>query len=87
MFLGRALAFEQTGNLIEAEIATREALKLSPESAEVRRALGSVLANQRRFGEAVAEFSGPQNRPGKQGGRKARNHVLRSLGLLMTAEA
>jgi tetratricopeptide (TPR) repeat protein len=85
--LGRALAYERMGRHLEAEGATRAALKLSPESAEARIALGSVLASQRRYGEALAEFARALKiDPGNRGARLARNQVLRSLGLLMTAE-
>jgi len=54
--IGLALANERLGLFREAEAAARRALALAPEFPGAFRALGSILSNQRRRGEALAAF-------------------------------
>lgn len=79
--LGRALAMTRLGEFIDAEAATRLALKLTPESAEAHLALGTALTHQKRFGEALAALTkalkyGPENAAAQE----LRDQVLRHLG-------
>lgn len=81
VLMGQAMAFERLERLVEAEQAVRRALRLCPEGVEIRRYLGSLLAMQRRYGEALKEWERVLKLdPANEAAREARAEVLEILG-------
>ena len=81
VLMGQAMAYERLARVVEAEQAVRRALGLCPESVEIRRYLGSLLAMQRRYGEALKEWAGVLKLdPTNEAAKEARAEVLEILG-------
>ena len=79
--LGRALALDRLGEWSDAETSARRALHLDSDDSLGHHTLGTILAHQRRYAEALAAFDralvlNPRN----EAAHDSRKHLLISLG-------
>ncbi len=80
--LGAAQLLHQNGKLPEAERAYRSVLRLSPQHFEALYCLGSLLATETRYQEAVAQLrAAALSRPGQAAVHVDLAQALRGLGL------
>jgi cytochrome c-type biogenesis protein CcmH/NrfG len=79
--LGRALALDRLGEWSDAETSARRALQLDPDDSLGHHTLGTILAHQRRYVEALAAFDrATELNPKNEAVHDSRKQLLISLG-------